>query len=189
MTRNKKYAVTGGIGSGKSAFCQEIKKLGYPVFSCDEIYAELCRDKNYLSRLKELFPDCFCGETLTRAALAQKVFSDEEALKKLNALAHPLIMERLYAEMQKHPLSFAEVPLLYEGGYEKDFDGVIVLRRKKEERVRSVMARDGLSEAEIRARMARQTEEIRHNCILVENDGDLKALRQKAQEAIRRLQQ
>ena len=46
-----KIAVTGGIGSGKSAVCRILKERGYPVFSCDEINRTLLSEKSYLDGL------------------------------------------------------------------------------------------------------------------------------------------
>ena len=52
----KKVAITGGIGSGKSTVSEIIKKSGYPVFSCDEIYGELLSDTAYIETLRTRFP-------------------------------------------------------------------------------------------------------------------------------------
>ena len=54
-----KFAVTGGIGSGKSAVCNMLKKRGFPVFSCDRINRALLEDAEYLKGLAALFPACF----------------------------------------------------------------------------------------------------------------------------------
>ena len=48
MKQNKKIAVTGGIGSGKSTAIKMIKEHGFAVFSCDEVYADLVKDKRFL---------------------------------------------------------------------------------------------------------------------------------------------
>ena len=56
MMQNKKiYAVTGGIGSGKTAVCRILAEFGYPVFSCDVVYAELTRGGQLVDRLDEVF--------------------------------------------------------------------------------------------------------------------------------------
>lgn len=187
MTQSKKYAVTGGIGSGKSAFSQILRSMGYPVFSCDEIYAALRKEEPYRGALVALFPDCAKGASPDFSAISRKVFSDETALKKLNALSHPLIIERLTARMQSEPVSFAEVPLLYEGNFEGLFDGVVALVRNREERIGAVIERDKLTRDEVLARMSRQVseEELRgKNCLIIENDGTLDDLRAKAERAL-----
>ena len=190
MMQSKKFAITGGIGSGKSTVCRMLRERGYVVFSCDEIYRELRSEEAYLSRIAEIFPDCLDENGLNAPMLSARVFSDESALERLNAVAHPLVMERLMARMNELPLSFAEVPLLFEGGFEALFDGVLALRREKKVRIAAVRARDGLTEAEILARMARQFDEwllSQKNCIVLENDGDEKVLSRKLDLALRTL--
>lgn len=188
MTQSKRFAITGGIGSGKSVFSQILREKGYPVFSCDEIYAVLRTEESYLSALKELFPDCVKDGVLEKAALAARVFSDENELARLNALSHPLIMKRLFERMQQEPVAFAEVPLLFEGGYEGQFDGVIALVRDRNERIRNVMRRDGLTEQEVLARISRQADEktaYEKSCLIVENNGTLNDLKNKAEDVLR----
>ena len=181
--QSKKIAITGGIGSGKSAVSQIIRQAGYPVFSCDGIYAELCRDPEYLDKLKILFPDCVKDGQLLRGELSKKVFGDKRSLQALNELSHPLIMERLDTEMRKFPLSFAEVPLLFEGGYANRFDEVIVVMRNKRLRIESVKARDHLTEQEILSRMAEQFDyaNLPEKCFVINNDGTLSDLHKSTQ--------
>lgn len=188
--KQSKYAVTGGIGSGKTVFCNILREWGYPVYSCDEIYREVLRDGEYLKELSLLFPDCFTGGTPDKKALARRAFSSEENNRALNALAHPRVMKKLFEQAAEDEVFFAEVPLLFEGGYESLFDGVIVLEREKSARVFAVTARDGLTEEEVLARMARQADEKTYRekkCVVVKNDGDMISLRLKAEEALRTL--
>ncbi len=153
--KKQKIAITGGIGSGKSEVGKIVKRAGFPLFSCDEIYGEVILTSEYIERIKELFPSAFQNGQIDRKRLASIVFSDESALKKLNEASHPLIMKTLYERMEKAEgkYVFAEVPLLFEGGFEKDFDRVLIVMRSKEKRVRAVQERDGLSEAEVLRRM------------------------------------
>ena len=190
MTPNK-IAVTGGLGSGKSAFCAVLRKMGFPVFSCDEINRELWTDEAYRHALADAFPDCLTNGAVDRTKLSAKVFSDERARDALNALSHPQIMHRLIGRMEacSGPV-FAEVPLLYEGGYEGLFDAVIALHRDKEARIAAVKTRDGLSADQALARMRGQFDPerlVQKRCLIVENDGGLDALSEKAAEALRTL--
>ncbi len=188
MTQSKKIAVTGGIGSGKSAFCDVLRGLGYAVFSCDEISAQLWTDAQYLKSLGAAFPDCCTAGEIDRKKLTEKIFSDEAARRRLNALAHPQIMQNLLAAMAAHGVSFAEVPLLYEEGLEGAFDGVIALRRPLEQRIASVRVRDGLKDEEILLRMAAQLDVAELNkkqCFLLENDGKMQTLEAGARAALR----
>jgi len=190
MTQNKKIAVTGGIGSGKSAFCNILREKGYPVFSCDEIYRDLWQSATYREGLLRLFPDCATHGEIDKKLLSETVFHDRERLQKLNAYAHPKVMEKLFSAMQGEGLLFAEVPLLFEGGFEELFDGVIAIKRADETRKRAVALRDGLSEEEITARMSNQFDPAKYGekgCIIIENNGSLSDLSQKAEEAIAKL--
>ena len=160
MIQSKKiYALTGGIGCGKTAVSAIIRECGYPVFSCDEIYSQILKDKNFVSTLERQFGGVTLADgSLDRATLSAKVFSDINSLKKLNAIAHPAIMDELFRRVRESSsnIVFCEVPLLFENGYEKLFDGVIVVMRPESARIKAVMERSGLTEEQVKARMAAQ---------------------------------
>lgn len=190
MKQSKKFAVTGGIGSGKSALINILKELGYPVFSCDEIYAELRREEGYLEKLSKEFDECVKDGHFDFTLLSRLVFSSKEARDRLNALSHPLIMERLLKSMEGHEVAFAEVPLLFEGGYETLFDDVIAVVRREDERIAAVCRRDRLSKEEVRSRIAAQTDERTYRAkgaYIVVNDGSLIHLKKKAEDLLKAL--
>ena len=110
------------------------------------------------SKIKKLFPSAVQNERIQRQVLADIVFKDKQALETLNAVAHPLIMERLYENMRNCTdiLAFAEVPLLFEGNYQSQFDAVIVVQRSKEQRISAIVARDGLTREEAVQRISAQ---------------------------------
>lgn len=140
---NVKIAITGGIGSGKSTVAEIIKRQGYAVFSCDIIYNELLQNAAFVNKLAEEFDGVLTPDgAIDRVKLSENVFSDKAALKKLNALTHPAVMGEVLKKSEGHNLSFTEVPLLFENGFEKFFDGVIVVLRDEEERISSVIKRD-----------------------------------------------
>ena len=191
MQSNIKIAVTGGIGSGKSFVCQIIRSAGFPVLSCDEIYAELCADKKFLEGLCREFGDILYADgSLNRKKLSQIAFNDEAALKKLNNLTHPAIMEGLFSRAKRHKLCFCEVPLLFEGGYQKHFDGTIVILRAEEERIKSVSLRDKISAQAAILRIKNQFNYENADFTqyyVIHNDGDLTDLRQKTLEIIEKI--
>ncbi len=190
MKQNKIYvAVTGGIGSGKSTVIGMIRKMGYPVFSADEISRTIYADPRIQEKIKRHFPECISEMGIDRAKLSGIVFSDKDRLEMLNSITHPAIMENLFLEMEKSTsvLVFAEVPLLFEEGYERRFDQVIVVLRDRESRIASVQVRDSLSKEEVVARIKNQFDYEKNKIIahtLIYNDGDLNALYQKVERAI-----
>ena len=88
------------------------------------------------------------------------VFSDPQARRDLEQIVHPAvyaaIRDWLEALPQGTPLAVADIPLLYETGHQADFDRVVVVACPPDEQLRRVMARDGVSEAEARARLDAQ---------------------------------
>ena len=184
----KKIAITGGIGCGKSLVAKYVAEMGYPIFSCDEINRNLLTDPDYIERIKNVFPNCVNGGKIDKNTLKNTVFGDEKALKILNDIAHPVIMTRLFSAMKKSDSEFvfAEVPLLFEGGYERDFDAIIIIKRDINERIKAVQQRDGLSEEEIKNRIAAQFDytnlekRIQNmNVHIIENEGDPPSLKSK----------
>ncbi len=147
MTQNNiKIAITGGIGSGKSTVADFIRQAGYPVFSCDKIYAELLTDSDFIDMLCREFGDVKLADgSLDRKKLSNVIFNSTEKRKRLDELTHPLIMRSAFGKMSGFKISFLEVPLLFENGFEKLFDGVIVILRAEEERINAIVARDKIS--------------------------------------------
>ncbi len=190
MKQSKRYiAVTGGIGSGKSTVARLIGAMGYPVFSADAAARDIYSDPCVLAEVRRQFPACIRGGEVDRKALADVVFSDKAALRALDSITHPAIMRRLWDAMRaaQGRLVFAEVPLLLEGGYEDTFDGVIVVRRPREERIRAVIERDGLTREEVLSRMKNQFDYEKNPLnghTVIENDGDVAALKAAVEQVV-----
>lgn len=194
---DKRIAITGGIGSGKSYVLQILGKLGFATFSCDEIYKDVIKDDKYTQKIAEIFPTVVENGSINRKKLAEIVFNDEKRRKKLNDIAHPFIMSRLYALMDdtKSVLKFAEVPLLFEGGFEKGFDGIIVVQRAENDRIQAVCARDGLTQKEVESRIKSQI--AINNWLqtkqtvpvwIIDNDKDKKALEENIAQTLLQIQ-
>ena len=196
----KKIAITGGIGSGKSEAIKIIKELGFSVFSCDEIYKEVILSKEYVQEIEKNFPTCVKSGKIDRTELANIVFNQPEKRDLLNRIAHPLIMKELLSKMQQIPddFIFAEVPLLFEGGYESLFDYIFIITRSKKERIQSVTKRDNLSKEEILKRMDSQfnyneenLKEVtkRAGVQIISNAEDLVSFKEKITKEISKLKQ
>ncbi len=187
-----KIAITGGIGSGKSTVAAIIKEQGYPVFSCDEIYAELLKDEGFCRRICEItgtsLQKTARGTTIDRAAVSAVVFSSPTLKAALDAYTHPAIMSALIKAMNAAgATSFAEVPLLFEGGFQNLFDGVIVVMRDREQRVRSLCTRSGLSREQALSRMKNQFDyenSTLNGHTLIYNDGSVEELARKVRTVL-----
>lgn len=156
---NIKIAVTGGIGSGKSTVCKIIAENGYPVFSCDEEYKLLLSGGSLTKELAENFgQDILTDEgTINRKILSEKIFGDRKKLELLNKITHPKIFASLFKKSEEvEGIVFFEVPLLFEGNYQNQFDGVIVILRSLDERINSIVNRDKLTKEEVSDRVKNQ---------------------------------
>lgn len=185
----KSIAITGGIGSGKSTFANALRSLGYTVFGADEIYAGLLGNPDFVKEVCAAVgvAPLTRGDkiSLDRKAVAGRVFTDAAAKKNLDNLTHKAIIDRMFEKIDTSDgLVFCEVPLLYECNLENKFDCVIVVIRSEDDRVHSVVARDGKSEELVRKIIKNQFDysklEKDGHTIFVENDGEPGSLREKA---------
>lgn len=181
MMQNKlKIAITGGIGSGKSAVAEIIKNQGFSVFSCDEIYKELLRDKQFLNLISLNFDGVLSADgELDRQKLSDIVFNDKTALGVLNNITQPSIMDELLRQCESKNIAFAEVPLLFENGFEKLFNGVIIVLRNEEDRISAICKRDKISVKKAKLRLKAQFNY--NNCefaeyYVIHNDGNFQDL-------------
>lgn len=155
QSKDIKIAITGGIGSGKSTVGKILKSRGEKVLSCDEIYSGLLEGEALTKKLAAEFgEEILSGGRVDRKRLSALVFDNARLLKKLNKITHAEILNELIKEAEG--LTFCEVPLLFESGWEKYFDGVIVVLRDKNERINSVMTRSDLSREEAEKRVKTQ---------------------------------
>lgn len=192
----KKIAITGGIGSGKSTVSEIIRKMGYVVVSADKVYSELLLNEDFVKEICELMnisPIEKDGRiTIDRKALSALVFSDKTQLSRLNDFTHPRIMDEIFRRSEGvEPLFFAEVPLLFERGYETEFDNVFVVRRQLDLRLSATAKRDGKTEAEIRKVIGNQFDyegnKLGYKSIIIENNGTIQELETEVSEAVKRL--
>ena len=194
--KNIKIAITGGIGSGKTALINLIKEMGYPVFSCDEICGDLYKKRKVLKKIKTLFPTAIKGKVFLKAdkkEISRLTFADEKKNQSLKELLHPLIMESLIKNMDKRAgLTFGEVPLLFEGGFEKHFDRVIVVKRDKEKRIEGASKRSNLTREETENIMLSQVDYDSLDLspyIVIENNGNIADLEKKVVNIINLLKE
>lgn len=152
--------ITGGIGSGKTTVSRIVECLGFPVYYADEQAKRItAQSPEALAAIQALFGShLVVNGVLDRKGLAQVVFGNPEALKKLNGVIHPLVRADYdqWLSSQSAALVFSEIAIAIESGRYRDFDRIVLVKAPLEDRMRRVMARDGLNEPEVRARIANQ---------------------------------
>ncbi len=191
MQSNLKVAITGGIGSGKSTVSRLIAERGFSVISCDDVYKKLLTEKSFIEKLSSEFGDILNKEgRIDKAKLSALVFSDNNKLERLNALTHPLIMQRVFEQAEGKDVIFCEVPLLFESGLQGEFDKVIVVLRDIESRIQAVRERDKLSENDILKRIKRQIDYGNYDFTqyyVIHNDKNLSDLTAQITDILKKL--
>ena len=139
--------VTGGIGSGKSLVTKIFQCLKVPVYDSDSRAKILMTTDGILvEQIKKEFGKlAYHGESVNREFLAKEVFSNEEKLKKLNALVHPRVGEDFFCWVRDHdgyPYLIKEAALMLEAGSHKNVDVLVVVSSPEELRIQRVLQRD-----------------------------------------------
>lgn len=153
--------ITGGIGSGKSTLSERLREIGYSVYDSDLEARRLQNEHPEIQdQLIELFgEDIYNDQGLNRPVLAKLVFGKPELLGKLNAIVHPVVHTDFMNWIQKHNaenLLFMESAILFESGFNKMVDKVIVMTASENIRIARVVKRDKVTEEQVKARMLHQ---------------------------------
>lgn len=158
-----KVGITGGIGSGKTTVCKVFKILAIPVFYADTVAKEImCKDALLVEGIKSTFgkESYFEDGNLNNKHIAGIVFNNEQELAKLNALVHPAVFRAFDAWEEtipaNTPYTLKEAALLFESGSYKMCDTTILVTAPYEIKMKRVMLRDGVTAAQVKARMDKQ---------------------------------
>ena len=193
-----KVGVTGGIGSGKTAFCREMERLGAYVVYADDFAKKLMQED---PELRKKITDAFGSEayhsdgTLNRAYLATEAFEKGRA-EELNDLVHPLLWKRvneISSQKAEKGLKvfIVEAAILLNNGRPDFVDYVILLQSLRQTRIERVIQRDNSKENEIIDRMKKQPDfdQISYlSDIEIRNDGTLEDLKNKAAKIYKELE-
>ena len=150
--------ITGGTGSGKSTLLHLIEQYGGVVLDCDAIYHELLQtNADLLRRIESCFPGTVTAGVLDRKKLGAVVFSDENALHELNCITHAAVKEEVLRRLASEPpLAAIDAIGLFEGELDCLCDVTVAVTAPAQDRIRRIMARDGISEEYAKNRIAAQ---------------------------------
>jgi dephospho-CoA kinase len=186
-------AVTGPLASGKSTFVEVLGDLGAETLSADEVVHDLLAgDQETIDAVMRRFGEGLRGERgIDRKALGREVFGDAEALRDLEKMLHPRVREETERRAAESgaDVFVAEIPLLFEGGRDDQFDYTVAVTTPDERR-RAWAEERGMGEEQRRAIEDRQLsgeEKARRADVVVENDGDLDKLREQAKALVDRV--
>lgn len=181
-----RIGLTGGISSGKSTVADMLSAKGATIVDADELARRVVEPGSpVLARLAEEFGSDIVRNdgTLDRALLASRAFASERATRHLNHITHPPIRELAEAQLAEGEANgdivVYEMPLLVETGQVSLVDLVVVVDVPEETQLQRAMAR-GLTETDVRARMAQQVSRDRRLEAadhVVSNDRDIESTR------------
>jgi dephospho-CoA kinase len=152
--------LTGSLGMGKSTTARFFAEAGVPVHDAD---AEVHRlyEGAAVPAIEAAFPGTTGGGKVDRNKLAARVLGDEAALKRLEAIAHPLVQEaerRLLAQAEAsgEKVAVLDIPLLFETGGDRRVDAVVVVSAPPEVQHARVLERPGMTMQKLQALLAKQ---------------------------------
>jgi dephospho-CoA kinase len=178
-----KVALTGGIGSGKSAAGDFFEDLGAVVVDADQLSRDVIeRGTDGFDELVATFGDeILTNGILDRSKLGQIVFADPKARKKLEEIIHPRVAEAFEEIVEESPADAVivyQIPILVETKGQDRFDYIITVEATLENRTARLKNR-GLKGYEIEARLKAQASDAERAAIadaVFNNDGDLDQL-------------
>lgn len=190
-----KLGLTGSVGMGKSTTAAMFEALGVPVFDADRAVHALYRGRA-APLVEAAFPGVVHEGVVDRTALAQRVLHDEAALRRLEAIVHPLVQEERRAFLERAeaagaPLCVFDVPLLFETGGDRAVDAVAVCSAPESVQKARVLARPGMTEERFAAILAKQmpdAEKRRRARFVIETGDGLDAARAQVKAVIAALE-
>jgi dephospho-CoA kinase len=152
--------LTGSLGMGKSTTARLFAEEGVPVHDADAVVHRLY-EREAAAAIEAAFPGTTAGGKVDRDKLAARVLGDSAALKRLEAIVHPLVHEaerRLLAEAKARgeKVAVLDIPLLFETGGEERVDAVVVVSAPPEVQRSRVLERPGMTVEKLEAILAKQ---------------------------------
>jgi dephospho-CoA kinase len=158
----KVLGLTGGIGMGKSTAAAAFRRARIPVFDADAaVHRMQARGGRAVRAIEAAFPGTVREGAVDRAALRHAVLGKPDALKRLEGILHPMVLqeERTFvARARRHGnrVAVLDIPLLFETGGDRRVDQVIVVTAPPSVQVQRIRGRRRMSDADIKAVIARQ---------------------------------
>jgi dephospho-CoA kinase len=183
--------LTGSIGMGKSTTAKLFAEAGVPVYDADATVHKVYEGEA-VGPIEAAFPGTTANGKVDRAKLSAKVVHDPAAMKRLEAIVHPML--RAYhqkflddAETSGAAVAVVDVPLLFETGGDKRVDAVVVVTTSPEVQRERILARGTMSQEALDAILARQmpdAEKRKRADFLVDTSHGLDPVRQRIRDIL-----
>ncbi len=181
-----KIAITGGIGSGKSYVSSIFESLNIPIYNADVNSKKIVSSNLELkSKLIEILgEDCYINGELNRKKLANFIFSSDENRLLINSIIHPYVLKDFLKWSEEHSqydIVGMESAILFESGFNKYVDKVVMVYAPLEIRINRTMSRDNSTREEVLARISAQMDDEQKRALshyIINNGGDNELLPQ-----------
>ncbi|MGH7543224.1 MAG: dephospho-CoA kinase [Gemmatimonadota bacterium] len=187
--------LTGNVASGKTTVAERWREAGVRVINADRLgHAVLVEDEAAKEALVEAFGDRILAAdgSIDRAALGERAFAADDGVRRLNAIVHPPLLERLRAEIERaartgEPLAVVDAALVFEFGMDDDLDSIVLVTAPRHLRAERLRRTRGLDDERITRIMAAQmpdAEKEGRSDYVVVNDGSLEELEAAADRTL-----
>jgi dephospho-CoA kinase len=189
-----KVGLTGSIATGKSTVLDMMAAEGVPVIASDDIVHRLYQSAA-VAPVERLFPGVTRAGGIDREDLSRRLIAEPERLKELEAVVHPLVRNEIAyffkaEEGRNAPLAVADIPLLFESGFDYGLDAVIVTTVDPQIQRQRALARPGMSVDKLEAILARQmpqAEKLRRATYVIDTSRSLQETEKDVREVVEKL--
>ena len=172
-----KVAITGNIASGKSVVQAVLEKKGYKVLDTDVVGHEVLKSNSEIITAFSKYDVFNADGSVSREKLGRLVFSDKNLKKKLEAISHPIIknkIEKFFEENSSERVVFVAIPLLFEANMQSLFDKIVLVYANEEIRKQRLIERNNLSAEDAQKRISCQLPQeykLKFADYILENNG------------------
>ncbi|MBF0538424.1 MAG: dephospho-CoA kinase [Nitrospirae bacterium] len=184
--------LTGNFGTGKSTVLGVFRALGVVTVSADEIVHRLLRSDEIRDALVGVAGDILAQDgEIDKRKMAGVVFSDAEVRARVEGIIHPHVLSEIKAlhERGGGAIVVAEIPLLFEGGFERDVDVTITVTSTRQA-INERLVRKGYSRQEAERRLSAQmsdSDKVQMSSYVIDNSSTLEALQGQVEVILERL--
>ena len=194
----KTITITGGIGSGKSTFCSELKEKGFKIHSSDDQVAKIYKnpDKKFVTYLRTIgLSRSISKKNIDKKIISKIIFENKKVRKKLELYIFKIVRKKrsdfIKQEKQKKTrLIFIDIPLLFENNLEKQFNKVISIIASKRVRLKRLKKTRKMTENQFKNITRSQTSDVirkKKSDYVIYNNSTLKDYKIKINKLISKL--
>ena len=189
----KRIAITGNIACGKSCAFDIIKDFGCKIIDSDDIVNGLYEENSIIEHIEKLFPKVVSNNNIDKKALSNMLFSDKIQKQKFENFLYPKVLNKInefFEENKSETTCFVIVPLLFEAGFEKYFDKILLITADEEIRKERLIKRNSVLSncaEKVIASQIPQDKKTERCDYIIENNGTLEEFKNAVERFLKAL--